>query len=154
MAQYTDVMFFEVICVSLLTSAALFRQMSFNFMTLCLQCFWCCWLGDRKGLRPVKKWVVGCWHGYLSGLWSEMQTCIWPSWCHGHSLSLAWVKSRLVLPFCYRLTRVVLDKGPLNSVCSFERHVFAFLLLCCCATETLSCKHASCCFWWPCSGEA
>jgi len=39
MAQYTDVMFFEVICVSLLTSAALFRQMSFNFMTLCLQCF-------------------------------------------------------------------------------------------------------------------
>ena len=24
-------------------------------------------LGDRKGIRPVKKWVVGCWHGYLSG---------------------------------------------------------------------------------------
>jgi len=31
-----------------------------------------------------------------------------------HSLSLASVKSRLVLPFWYRLTRVVLDKGPLN----------------------------------------
>jgi len=30
-----------------------------------------------------------------------------------HSLSLASVKSRLVLPFWYRLTRVVLDKGPL-----------------------------------------
>ena len=29
-------------------------------------------------------------------------------------LSLASVKSRLVLPFWYRLTRVVLDKGPLN----------------------------------------
>jgi len=28
---------------------------------------WHCWLGDRKGIRPVKKWVVGCWHGYLSG---------------------------------------------------------------------------------------
>jgi len=25
-----------------------------------------------------------------------MQTCIWPSWCHCHSLSLASVKSRLV----------------------------------------------------------
>jgi len=25
------------------------------------------------------------------------------------------VKSRLVLPFCYQLTRVVLDKGPLNG---------------------------------------
>jgi len=32
-----------------------------------------------------------------------------------HSLSLASVKSRLVLPFWYRLTRVVLDKGPLNA---------------------------------------
>ena len=38
-----------------------------------------------------------------------------------HSLSLAAAKSRLVLPFWYRLTRVVLDKGPLNGcmyVCS------------------------------------
>ena len=33
------------------------------------------------------------------------------------SLSLASVKSRLVLPFWYRLTRVVPDKGPLNGVC-------------------------------------
>ena len=46
---------------------------------------------------------------------SEMHTCIWPSWCHCHSLSLASVKSRLVLPFWYRLTWVVLDKGPLNG---------------------------------------
>jgi len=30
-------------------------------------------------------------------------------------LSLASEKSRLVLPFWYRLTRVVLDKGPLNG---------------------------------------
>ena len=28
---------------------------------------WHCWLGGRKGIRPVKNWVVGCWHGYLSG---------------------------------------------------------------------------------------
>ena len=27
---------------------------------------WGCWLGDRKGIRPVKNWVVGCWRGYLS----------------------------------------------------------------------------------------
>ena len=46
---------------------------------------------------------------------SAVQTCIWPSWCHCHSLSLASVKSRLVLPFWYQLTRVVLDKGPLNE---------------------------------------
>jgi len=30
-------------------------------------------------------------------------------------LSFASVKSRLVLPFWHRLTRVVLDKGPLNG---------------------------------------
>jgi len=28
---------------------------------------WRCWLGGRKGIWPVKIWVVGCWHGYLSG---------------------------------------------------------------------------------------
>jgi len=27
---------------------------------------WHCWLGGRKGIRPVKNWVVGCWRGYLS----------------------------------------------------------------------------------------
>ena len=27
---------------------------------------WRCWLGGMKGIRPVKNWVVGCWHGYLS----------------------------------------------------------------------------------------
>ena len=48
-------------------------------------------------------------------LWSEVQTCIWLSWCHCHSLSLASVKSRLVLPFWYRPTWVVPDKGPLKG---------------------------------------
>ena len=44
-------------------------------------------------------------------VWSEMQACILPSWCHCHSLSLAPIKSRLVLPFWYRLTWVVPAKG-------------------------------------------
>ena len=48
-------------------------------------------------------------------VWSEVQTCIRPSWCHCRSLSLASQKSRLVLPFWYRLTRVVPVKGPLNG---------------------------------------
>ena len=42
-------------------------------------------------------WVVGCWHGYLSGARCRL-TCIWPSGFHCHSLSLASFKSRLVLP--------------------------------------------------------
>ena len=67
---------------------------------------WRCWLGGRNGIRPVKKLSGGV-LAWLS-VWSDVQTCIWPSWCHCHSLSLASVKSRLVLPFWYRLTRVVL----------------------------------------------
>ena len=74
---------------------------------------WHYWLGGGKGIRPVKKLSGGV-LAWLS-VWSEVQTCTRPSWCHCHSLSLASVKSRLVLPFWYRLTRVVLDKGPLNG---------------------------------------
>jgi len=71
---------------------------------------WRCWLGGRKGIRPVKKLSGGV-LAWLS-VWSKVQTCIWPSWCHCHSLSVASVKSRLVSPFWYRLTQVFLDKGP------------------------------------------
>jgi len=63
-----------------------------------LSVLWRCWLGGRKGIRPVKKLSGGV-LAWLS-VWSKVQTCTWPSWCHCHSLSLASVKSRLVLPFC------------------------------------------------------
>ena len=36
-----------------------------------------CWLGGRKGIRPVKKQSGGV-LAWLS-VWSEVQTCIWPS---------------------------------------------------------------------------
>ena len=56
--------------------------------------------------------------------WSGVQTCIWPSGCQCYSLSLASVKSSLVLPFWYRSTQVVPDKVPLN------RCVCVVLFLC------------------------
>ena len=59
------------------------------------------------GLHPACKKLSGGVLAWLLSVWSEVHTCIWPSWCHCHSLSLASVKSRLVLPYCYRLTRVV-----------------------------------------------
>ena len=34
----------------------------FNYLPSVL---WHCWLGGRKGIRPVKNWAVGCWRGYL-----------------------------------------------------------------------------------------
>ena len=67
-------------------------------------------VGWQEGHPACKKLSGEAW---LS-VWSEVQTCIWPSCCHSHSLSLASVKSRLVLPFWYWPTRVVPEKGPLN----------------------------------------
>ena len=46
-----------------------------------------------------------------------MQTCIWLSWCYCHSLSLASVKSRLVLPFWYWLTWLVRVKRAVKWAC-------------------------------------
>ena len=56
-------------------------------------------VGWQKG-HPACKKLSGGVLAWLS-VWSEVQTCIWPSWWHCHSLSLASVKSRLVLPFWY-----------------------------------------------------
>ena len=69
---------------------------------------WCCWLGGRKGIQPVK--MSGVVLAWLS-VWIEVQTCIWSSWYH----CLASVKSRLVLSFWYQLTRIVPDNGLLNG---------------------------------------
>ena len=74
-----------------------------------------CWLGGRKGIRPVKKLSGGV-LAWLS-VWSKVQTCICPSWCHCHSLCLASVKSRLVLPFWYWLTRLVPKKRAVKWMC-------------------------------------
>jgi len=70
-------------------------------------------VGWQEG-HPACKKLSGGVLAWLS-VWSKVQTCIWSSRCHCHSLSLASVKSRLVLPFWYRLTRVVPDKGPLSG---------------------------------------
>ena len=52
-------------------------------------------------------------------VWSEVQSvCISSSWCHCHPKTpspLATFKSRLVLPFQYWLTQVVLEKRLLNG---------------------------------------
>ena len=74
---------------------------------------WRCWLGDRKGIQPVKNWVVGCRHGYLSG--ARCRVAYSPADATATHRLFASVKSKLVLPLWYWLTRVVPDKGPLNG---------------------------------------
>ena len=56
--------------------------------------------------------MVGCWHGCLSG--ARCRLAYGPADATA-TLSLAPVKSRLVLPFWYRLTWVVQDRGTLNG---------------------------------------
>ena len=70
-------------------------------------------VGRQEG-HPACRKLSGGVLAWLS-VWSEVQTCICPGWCHCHSLSLASVKSRLVLHFWYQLTWVVLEKRPLNG---------------------------------------
>jgi len=45
-----------------------FRCISNSDLTGCTalpSMLWRCWLGSRKGIRPVKNWVMGCWRGCL-----------------------------------------------------------------------------------------
>ena len=107
-------------------STSNYQHKTVTFSSALASVLWHCWLGDRKGIWPVKKLSGGV-LVWLS-VWSEVQTCIWPSGFHCHSLSLAPVKSRLVLPFWYRLTRVVPDRGPLNGC------------VCVCVCVTVDCK--------------
>ena len=51
-------------------SCIVWKQLNLSLLPLPVllpSVLWRCWLGSRKGIRPVKNWVVGCWCGYLSG---------------------------------------------------------------------------------------
>jgi len=93
---------------------------------------WRCWLGDRKGIWPVKNWVVGCWRGYLGWgadlhIAQQMPLPLTVSCSSKSRLALpSWF-----LPFWYLLTRVVLDKFQKSSkttVCVYLPG-FTFLVL-------------------------
>jgi len=101
-------------------------------------------VGRQEGHQACKKNSGGV-LAWLS-VWSEVQTCIWPSWCHCDSLSLSPVKSRLVLPYWYRLTQVVLEKRPLNgcsSSCSSSNlnWITVHTSSCFMATVQIYCQH-------------
>jgi len=74
---------------------------------------WLCWLGGRKGIRPVKK-LSGEVLAWLS-VCSEVQTCIWPSWCHCHSCFSRIQISSAFLVLAYSGSP---GKGPLNTCAS------------------------------------
>jgi len=77
---------------------------------------WHSWLGNRKGIRPVKKLSGGCWHCYLSGLRCNSHTII--QMMPLRPTVTCFSKILIGLTFSYWLSRVLLDKGPLDRFCS------------------------------------
>ena len=104
-------------------------------------------VGRQEG-HPACRKLSGGVLTWLS-VWSEVQTCIWPSCCHCHSLSLASVKSRLVLPFWYRLTWIVPDRGPLNVDVCQSRHQTLLQALVVIFSLCDWCLVCTCCRWQP-----
>jgi len=87
-------------------------------------------VGWQEG-HPACKKLSGGVLAWLS-VWSEVQTCTWSSWCHCHSLSLASVKSTLVLPFLVPAHLGTHGKRSFKRVC-----------LCVCVVAT-SCNSCGC----------
>ena len=89
--------------------------------------YWLDWLSIMKSIRPVKIqwWGIGVVICRERGA-----DCLQLDPLPDTSLSLAPVKSRLVLPFWYRLTQVVLEKRPLNG-CSSVVVVYVYAIYFC-----------------------
>ena len=92
---------------------------------------WRCWLGGKKGIRPVKNWLVRYKRGYLSEA-----RCKWfaygPADATATPPSPAPVKSRMVYLIWCRLTQVVLETMLLNGRSSYSKqlsHAIQFWLL-------------------------
>ena len=97
-------------------------------------------VGRQEGHPACKNWVVGCWHGYLSGGSCRLALC--PSWCHCHSLSLASVKSRLVFTFLVPDHLVSPGKRAVKRVC-VKKHLI----------RLHNCKSATILMTWNQSGH-
>ena len=118
--QSSSWMIFCSILLTFFNAAFIGQHSAFSALTLLV--------GRQEG-HPACKKLTGGVLAWLS-VWSELQTCICTSWCHCHSLSLASVKSRLILPFWYLPTQVVSDKGPLNvCVCACVHACVCVLLV-------------------------
>ena len=93
-----------------LNSVSSYAGLYFN-LCICLQflppVLWRCWLGGMKGIWPVKTEWSGTGVVICLERGADLHTA--------QLMPMPLTVSRLVLPFWYRLTRVVLDKGLLNA---------------------------------------
>jgi len=72
------------------------QVLSFYELFFCLQCFWHCWrqeeyLTCKKLNDEVLAWL---------SVWSKVKMiCIWPSWCHCHTIISCFIKIQIGLIF-------------------------------------------------------
>jgi len=85
-----------------------FQKSSKMIVCVCVpSVLWHCWLGGRKGIQPVKNWVVGCCVVMCLGQGADLRMVQ----LRPLSLTISCSsKCRLVLPFWCRLTWVVPDE--------------------------------------------
>ena len=93
---------------------AVHTQTAFTALTLLV--------GRQEEHPAFKNWVMRCWCGCLSGARCRLRMVqLMP--LHPKTLSsLVSFKSKLLLPFWYQLTQVVLEKRPLNGCSSSSVH--------------------------------
>ena len=70
---------------------------------------WCCWLGVRKSIRPVKIWLMRCWHGYLLQQSANSLHMVQLMPLSPHHVCFCKIQNGL--SFWYWLTLVIPDKG-------------------------------------------
>ena len=75
-----------------------------NSVIVLISVLWHCWLGDRKGIRPVKSWVLVCWSWRFDWRFACLVAPVVTS------TVVTSIKSRMET-FWYRLTKVVLENG-------------------------------------------
>jgi len=86
----------------------------FTRTLICLSAvLWHCWLGGRKGIRPVKNWALRCWRGYLSG--ARCRLAYGPADAIATHCLLLQKNPDWFYLFRYRLTCAVPEKWPLNG---------------------------------------
>jgi len=89
---------------------------------------WHCWLGIRKSIQPVKMewWGVGVDVVIRLEQGADCLHMVQPMPLHPRTLSsLASFKSRLVLPFWYWFTQVVLEKS-VKWVCKWQKNTVSY----------------------------
>ena len=94
----------------------------FFYFYLFLQCFDT--VGRQEEHPVCKNWVMWCWCGYLNICRERSADCLHMTQLMPlHSETPSSLASRLLLPFWYRLTQVVLEKRPLNGCSSSSSYM-------------------------------